>query len=805
MKQALTLIAVLACSLYANSQEFYIKGKVIDQDNQPVAFANVLLLNAADSTFVNGTSADDEGLFTLEAIVPNLYLLQASYVGRGSTPLAIDVKDNVSLGALIIPSATENLDEVVVTATKPKVERLNDRLVFTVENTVVSQGTSWDILRNTPGVIINQDALTIRGNEATVYLNGRRVQLSSDEVKDLLEGFSGQNVKSIEVIPNPPANFDAEGGPVLNIITNKGLTPGYKGNVNGTYTQAVFPKYTLGTSHYFKTEKLNLFANYSFNPKKELRKTAKGINFINDSDEIFSSWDTNIEEIKRSKAHNATAIIDYYFDDNNSINVTANYVNNPNQTWNSNLQTTILNNQNILDSTFTTANAINADNVNFATDLTYTHRFKNPGTKLDINGHFTDFNQQFFQTIASNYFDASGQFLRDFSFDTNSNQDINIYTGQLDFTTPVGQGSFDTGVKASVIDSQSQIEYVNFQGSDESVNAGLSDNFLYDETVYAGYVSMVQGWDKWSIKAGLRGEYTDAKGTSLSLGTVNNQEFFELFPSIYILHSPSDKHSFALDYSRGLDRPKYNDLNPFRNFFNENDFEEGNAGLQASFTNNFNFNYTFNSELFFDVYYRDNGRLIDDLVFQDNQNLTLRELKQNVLGSTSYGLDITLSKSILDPWYVYAYVSLFHEDLDITAVESNNATFTNEVDGVYAYWANYLTLSNDGTFSGEVTFTYLSDFIFGTYLQDEQLNLSVGLRKSLWNNRAVVSITAEDILEQYVPTYTSKYLNQDNFYRRRPETQFVRLGFTYNFGNFRLEDNEREISKKERERLESKD
>ncbi|WP_339339873.1 carboxypeptidase-like regulatory domain-containing protein, partial [Croceitalea sp. MTPC6] len=262
------------------SQTFKISGKVVNTENEIIPFANVLLLSASDSTFVKGTSASESGFFELPNVEPNLYLLQASYIGRGSKPLALDIKKDVSLGALIIPSTAENLDEVVVTARRPTVQRLSDRLVFNVENTVISQGNSWDILKNTPGVIVNQNDLQIRGQNATVYLNDRRVQLSGQEVQDLLQGLTGTAIKSVEVIANPPARYDAESGPILNIVTSKSIVPGYKGSVNGSYTQAVFPKFSLGTSHYYKTDKLNLFANYSINPKKELRKTKKGINFI---------------------------------------------------------------------------------------------------------------------------------------------------------------------------------------------------------------------------------------------------------------------------------------------------------------------------------------------------------------------------------------------------------------------------------------------------------------------------------------------------------------------------------------------
>ncbi|NQZ43288.1 MAG: TonB-dependent receptor [Flavobacteriaceae bacterium] len=802
MKYLPTVLISLCLGLFQlQAQDFSIAGKVVDSNDEIIPFANILLLNAADSTFVKGTSANDQGLFVLEAVAPNLYLLQASYIGRGSKPLALDVKADIRLGALVIPKATEDLDEVVVTARRPTVRRLTDRLVFDVENTVVSQGTSWDILKNTPGVIVNQEELMIRGQSATIYLNDRKVQLSGDEAKELLEGLSGVNIQSVEVIPNPPARYEAESGPILNIVTSKTILPGYKGSLNGSYTQAVFPKYSFGTSHYFKTDKLNFFANYTVNPKKELRKTDKGIRFLDANNAAFSIWDTENQETNRAVTHTGTLITDYTFSDKTSLNLTSTVFVNPDQETNSSLRNSISTPGGVLDSTFTTTNGIATDSKNLAVDLTLNQKLGDKGAKLVVNGHLTEYSLDFFQQIGSDYFDGSGAFLRSFSFDTDSEQDISIRTGQVDFLTPLGTASFEAGAKYSSIASESRIVYDNFQGSDPSVNEGLSDAFNYDEQVFALYLSWFKSWEKWSLKLGTRGELTDATGESLTLGSVNRQDFFELFPSINLLHTPNENHSFSIDYGRRLERPRYNDLNPFRNFINENDFEEGNPSLRPYFSNNFNFNYTYNNVWFFDLYYRDNGETINYLVFQDNDALTLRELKQNVLDSQSYGLDITYSNSILDAWYLFSYVSFFHEDETFLAVESGNQPFTNEVDGVYAQLSNYLTLSGDGSLTGEVSLSYLSNFLFGSYVSDEQLNLTLGLRKSLWNDRATVSIAAEDLLESYVPTYTSRYLNQDNFYRRRPETQFIRVGFTYNFGNFRLEDNQREIDKKERERI----
>lgn len=798
---AILWVLFAICCTYG--QTYKVTGKVVDEQNQIVPYANILLLRAIDSTFVQGTSANDEGFFELVEVAPDLYLLQASYVGRGSEPRALDITTDVSLGALIIPLSDNELEEVVVTAQRPKLQRLPDRLVFSVENTVVSQGTSWDILKNTPGVIVNQDQLLIRGQNATVYLNDRKVQLSGQEVQDLLQGLSGTNIKSVEVIANPPASYDAEGGPILNIVTSKNIVPGYKGSVNGTFTQAVFPKFSMGTSHYYKTDKLNLFANYTINPQKEINKTNKGINFIDSSDAVFSVWDTDYDQTNRSQSQNASFILDYTFDAQNSLNVTSNLLFNLDQEQETVLNTDMGNAQAQLDSTFATRNGSNLDNTNLAFDLTYVHKLKKEGAQIRANGHYTYFNGEMFQRLSTSYFDANGSFLRDFGFDTDSDQEIKIFTGQLDYSTPIGSMSFESGAKLSSITSENTMDFFNFNGSSNTVDASQSDRYIYDEDVYAAYMSLVKNWEKWSMKLGVRGELTKAKGNSITLGETNTQDFFEPFPSVYLLYSPSDKHSFAFDYGRNINRPKYNDLNPFRFFYNENDFEEGNPSLRPSFSNNFNFNYTLNSEFFFDVYYRDNGSNIAYLVFQDNQNQTLVEFKQNVLDSKSYGLDFTLSKSIAPAWFMYAYTSLFHEEETFLAEESGNVPYTNEVNGVYAYLGNYLTLSKDGTFTGEIAGTYVSKFLFGSYVSDEQFNLTIGLRKTLFDNKVTVSLAAEDILEQYVPTYRSKYLNQDNFYRRRPETQFIRFGFTYNFGNFRLEDNERGIDKKERDRLQS--
>ncbi|WP_282074954.1 outer membrane beta-barrel family protein [Maribacter aquivivus] len=786
-------------SHFGYSQTFELKGEVKDQYQEPIAFASVFLLTVTDSTLVKGTSADENGTFLFSEVDEGLYFLKASYVSQVSNNLPLEILKDTKIGALIIEQEAEQLNEVTVTSNKPVVKREVDRIVFNVENTVISQNSSWDILRQTPGVIMMNDELKVRNQATTVYINNRKVQLSAEEVRSLLENYQGENIKSVEVIHNPPASYDAEGGSILNIVTSKNVSVGYKGNVNAGYTQGVFPKHNFGTSHFYKTKKLNVNASYNYTPKKEFKNTLSNTNFM-DNTGITSVWDTDFDQIIRTNTHSAGVSVDYEFNDKNTLSLTSNAQYQPKKDADFFQETTIKNNVGVLDSIFTSNSFLSEQKHNVSGDLTFKHQFKDQGN-LTVNAHYTNFDLDRNQDVSSDYFQPSGSFLRDFNFSTIADQQIEIKTAQIDYTDYLGSVFFETGVKGSFIDSESRLDYF-LQNSGTQFIPNLSDDYTYDESVYAGYFSLSKDWDKWSIKTGLRAEQTESTGVSVNVSSINELSYFELFPSLYILHNINENHSLSFDYARKVQRPRYEDLNPFRTYINERNFEEGNPNLRPGFGHNFNLNYTLNQEFFFDFYYRDNGNYISTLTFQDNDNFVMRDNTQNVLESTSFGLDFTYGKSISNNWYLYSYISIFHEDETFLALESNKFSSKNKYNGAYVDLTNYITLSKDGTFKGELGLVYMSGYLEGSYLQEDFTNLTVGLRKSFLDNRAVLSISANDILGQYNSYFSSNYLNQNNGFIIKPETQYVKFGFTYNFGNFRLEDNQRDIDKIERERLE---
>ncbi|HET8884953.1 MAG TPA: outer membrane beta-barrel family protein [Salinimicrobium sp.] len=800
-----TLLFSVLSFLFFFSENIYsqhkVHGKIVDENAAPVPYATVLLLTQSDSVFYKGSISGNAGEFNFTDIASNKYILKVSFVGYEDFSAEINVQQDLNLNDITIKEAVGALNEINISVKNPSVTRGVDRLIFNVHNTSLSTGNTWNIIKKTPGVLVMEDEIIIRNSSVVVYLNDRKVQLSASELRELLENYDASNIKSVEVMMNPPAKYEAEGGAVLNIITSKNISLGYKGNVNGSYTQAVFPKYSIGTSHFYKNEKINFFGNYSYNSRKEFKDDDNFVNFINDEGAIFSKWITDFDRTTKSEAHQANIVLDYKLGENDELGFSSNLLFSPDKNFHNQVVTEIYNEADEIQSFFNTESFLINDQRNLGFNLNYKHRLGKEGAHISANAHYTNFDENQMQDVLTEFFDPSGNANGENSFFTNSNQQVNIYTAQIDFVSPIESVSFEMGAKTSFIKSESGMDYFENENNVSTLVPELSDNFLYDENVFATYISGEKSWEKWSAKIGLRAEYTNREGFSVALNQLDKRSFTDLFPTAYLQYNPSENHSFTLDYGRRIMRPRYESLNPFRYYLNEFNYNSGNPNLESAKSHNFNLNYTLQGSYFFDLYYRDNGHYPSNLVFQDNEDFTIRTVYANVLESTSYGLDIAHGRSVTDFWYLYVYVSAFSEEEVFLAVESGNEAVSNSTKGIFVQIYNSFSILKNGTFSGDLSFVRWPKFILGSYQIDPKTTLSVGLRKTLWDKRAELTLNFEDILNMTNSELVSKYKNQYNGYFAKPETQYVRIGFKYNFGNFRLQDNDRSIEAAERDRL----
>ncbi|ADF54994.1 TonB-dependent outer membrane receptor [Zunongwangia profunda SM-A87] len=779
-----------------------VRGQIVDKENQPVSFANVVLLNAKDSvSVIKGMISEDDGSFLFEEIENRPYVLKISFLGFADYIKRFEVEGNTNLGKIELQETSNSLDEVTVKARKPKIERKIDRISFNVENSVISSLNTYEILKRTPGVIVSQGELLVKNRPATVYINDRKVYLSTAELEQLLSGLSGENVKSVEVITTPPARYEAEGsGAILNIVMSKNPSIGYKGSVNASNTVAVLPKYSLGTSQYYKTNNLNAFASYNFNANNIYKNDESNVTYFEPDGSENSTWLGDFERDTKNYAHSLNTILDFTLSEKSSLSLSANLNFTPKNDSDLNGQTDIYSASGSLDSLFTTDSRLENEAKNMLFNADFSTSLGENGAKLSAQVNYIRYDKDQDQDLNTTYFYGNGDEIRNNIIMTRAMQNSDIYTGQVDITTNMGSLPVETGIKYAGITSNSALDFYNNTFAlqvDE-----LSDALDYDENIYAAYFSTSKELGKWSLKAGLRGEYTDISGISAQNGLVNDQDYFQLFPTFYAMRSLGEESSISLEYNRRIERPRFQSLNPFQYYINENNVKEGNPALVPGIANKVLFNYSYKGALFFDLYWDRVDHSPSVLSFQDNQNQLLRTVNDNLDYTQQFSLDITYANFVTNWYYLYGYLSGFYMENQIYARESAAETYTIDTFSAFLNVGNYFYFGGDGTFSGNVNTYFLPNILAGSYkYENPQFGLDLGLRKTFMNNKISVSINAEDILRTMNIPMQSQYLNQDNGFYAISETRRITFGVRYNFGNFRLNDNNRAINADEETRL----
>ena len=797
---------ILLCCLQGSllvAQDFSIVGKVVDHENTPISFVNILVFEAENDSPLKGTTTDESGAFGIKGLSLGKYKLSFSYVGYEEYQHHLEIDSHLNLGTIILTESSEMLDETVVTAKLPTVNKTPGKLVFNVENTSFSIGNTMDLLRKTPGVIVVGEKIQVKLTTPIIYINGKRVYLSAAEVNALLQNLDASAVKSVEVITNPSAKYDSEAGTVLNIVTSKAISIGYKGSANGTYLQGGYPKYSLGSSHFYKNNWLNLYASYTYRKSKEYKRDENYIRFFQ-PDEVStkSIWETDFNRTTYSRNHNISTALDFTLDKNNSISFSSNIFFTPKVEFTNNGKTEIYDFQRHLDSTSTTLSKVKYRNENMSFGLDYSRALKEDEATLTASAYYIFYNNLQDQSVSSDYFLADNSFLRNSSFYTDSKQRNNIFTAKADVLTTLWGGTFSAGLKFSTIDTESQLDFFDGIDSSNMLNAQRSDNFNYQENIYAEYINFEREWDKWTITAGIRGEFTEIDALSRSLGDVNSKSYFDIFPTASVHYNVNETNGIGVSYKRSIQRPRYESLNPFRYYITENNYIGGNPDLVPAIEDKLVFSYDFKNKLFFELYYQNQKNSLDHLTIQDNAESILKSVNANLIRSFQYSFDILFYDSLTPWWWAQISTSSYYLANEFFALESLQNTYLNDTFGQYIQAFSQFTLSNDKSTTADVTAMYISSFVHGNQFFKNQSSVNISLRKEFWDKRANLTIGVDDVFNTLNDVaLVTRYYNQDNYFYTNRESRLLRIGFKYNFGNARLRDNSKAIRMEESDRL----
>ncbi|WP_299362894.1 outer membrane beta-barrel family protein [Winogradskyella sp.] len=785
--------ALLVLTINAFAQDFSISGRVVDADRNPIELANVIVFTEIEKTFVAGTSTDGEGFFKIDNISDDTYFIKISFIGFEDFEQIIILTGQLDLKTIQLNEIPESLDEVTIVAKRPTITRKPDRLVFNVENTALIEGNTLGVLKNTPGVIVSEGSINIKSAPATVYINNRKVQLTSEELIQLLESAPANSIKSIEVITNPPASYDADSGSVVNIIMSKNLITGYRGSIFTNYTQGVFPRYNVGTSHYFKNNKINLNVNYSYTNQKINRNQDDTVNFLDTSNAIDQVWLSHIDRNTWSETHNLNLNFDYYIDDRNTLSLTSTGLYTPYFKYQIQNNTNIFDAQQNFLSSFTADNLSRDNKYNIGSNLIFRHDFKNEAN-LTFDAHYTIYDYERNQSVFQDE-----QFIDDSEFNTLANQDTQIITGKLDYSLPIDETStFETGIKYSNVNTDSDIERTDIINGQEVPNLDNTDAFKYDESVYAAYANYSKSWDKWDLNIGLRAEQTNIEGESVSLNETNTQDYLNWFPNASISYQISDDVKIKGNYKRSIARPSYTDLNPFTFFINENMVVLGNPNLVPTYLDHYLVGITFLEHFTFEAYYMNYDGDIVELPRQNNETNIVAFTPVNLDKKVDYGFDLAFEYSPTNRWFLYAVTSFYN-----VSEEANFGEGFVELN----QWANYSELMNswsllkDRSLNLNLTLVYGSKNLQQFQIIEDRLVSELSISKSIFNKKGTISLTLGDMFNLQDYDKSIDYLNQSSRRIDDIDNRYIRLGFRYNFGNTKLNTNERTTKAEERDRL----
>lgn len=785
-----TLLFLLSIfPLHSFGQDIFIKGQLFDSKDNKIAYASVMLLRVNDSTIVKGVSTDELGDFEFQKVTASNYLLKVSFLGYHDFFKTITVKKDVVLDKIVLTENLETLNQVNLVYKQPTLKREADRLIFNVENSALIEGNILQVLKNTPGVIVLDNEFLVKNIQPTIYINDRRMHLSSTELSQLFEGASANNIQSVEVITNPSAKYDADSGVVVNIKMSKNLIAGYKGSVFANYTQGVFPRYSLGTSHFFKTEKLNVYVNYNYTDSKINRHNNEDVFYLDDNKNITETWKSTINRNTWSKTHNLNSNISYAFDAKNTLEFSTSILWLPDFDYLVKNRTTMFDTNNAIAGHFDTNNFSSDEKQNIGLNIDYLHLFKKPDEKLVFNAHYTIFNYDRQQDVDNNYFNADNTLSGNSVYNTFSNQDTNIFTSQLDYTLPINDAAvFETGLKISSIDNDSAIKHYDIISGTSMLNTANTNTFNYNENIFAAYVNYTRDWNKWNLALGVRAEQTDVKGYSVTENQTNTQNYLKWFPSTSITYNASDNLSIYTNYKKSIDRPNYEFLNPFKFYINDNTLYLGNPSLKAVINDYMNVGVTFKDTYTIESYYSKAKNNIYELPVQDNMTNLVTYSPTNFDETIEYGFDFVYNSYLSQRWFIYAVTS-FYNKKDVKTFAAENTTLKRDMWSNYTAITNDVSLLKDNSLSVNFTLMWLGKNMQGFRVVENRIGSNLSISKTVLKQKGVVSLYVNDIFNAQDYDISSNYLFQNNSVRMNTDNRYIKLGFRYNFGNVKLKAN----------------
>ena len=795
------LLFVISLFFTASVAAETVKGSVINAQGEAIPFATISVL-AQDSTLITGTITDEEGKYqiTNDKLQITNCLIQASYIGYHTAFGGPD---------FVLQEETERLEEVEVKAKKPLIERQMDKLVVNVSASPLAAGSNGnDILRRAPGVRIDKDGnITVNGKSVEIWIDGKPSYLSGQQLKAMLDGTDGNTIEKIEIISNPSAKYDASGqGGIINIKTKRNMMKGLNGMLSAAYGGMYFGD----VKRYLQMDMVSLNLNY----RTEKTYTAGQLT------QVYADIDQDLETSRKTPTlynysksgftgnfqyYMLKVSNDWYID---SVNTFGFIFQAPYMRFNLNTPAErnyayVIQGTDTVDRSTTLNNTMMA-NPQHTANLNFTHTFNEAlERELTVN---VDYNR--YRTNQSNY-QSTEYTVRSLALDINTRQTVDIYSAKLDFQTKFWQtGMIECGVKYGL--SSTDNKMVTDSTTDGLARPTAESAFRYDEHVAAAYISVgKQFGEHWSVKLGLRGEYTFSHGNWTSADSITNKSYFDPFPTAYIGYTTSplgkigQPISVSASYTRRIQRPNYYMLNPFVTNFDAYSSQVGNTELTPEYNNDVEVNFSWTQYLNMTFNFAHTQDMFSQKTFIHPDGTA--QLKWMNFGTyTTHGANISLTELPLVPKYsqqptangqkremqgawlaltinagwLYLINKSYEKNADGTPFYENRSHYGYVSGTLSGYLPKDWTLTLDGNWSSPMTTGY--DRMGSMYY------MGFGVRKMIMKHGLILNLNVQDLMRSM--RFSSEEQAQDVGYaawtRNTMRQQRVVFSLTWMFGQY---------------------
>ncbi|MFL5787626.1 MAG: outer membrane beta-barrel protein, partial [Flavisolibacter sp.] len=795
MRNIFTLsLMIIAFSSASAQTTGKISGSVMDGSAKRLQSATVSLLKAKDSSLVKLAVTDKAGQYEFLNIKAGKYLLSVTSVGfskKFSDEFEINGND-ITAPDLVINQRSKDLNEVTVTAKKPFIETKIDKTIVNVDASPSNAGaTALEVLEKSPGISVDNDGnISLKGKAGViVMMDGKPTYLSATDLANMLKNMPASALDQIEIMTNPSAKYDASGNSgIINIRTKKGKAAGFNGSItlggtisiyNGDGNTYLTPKSQNSFNFNYKKKKINLFGNYNpnfFQGRNILTLNRKLI----DPNGTLEGYVDQLTHFKfGNNNHTLKLGIDYYADKKNILGAVASgfvFSGHPSPVTVTDTKDPNGQLENRMIST--TNNRIEFKN--FTGNLNWKHLFDTAGRELTADFDYVKYNNVSRMTLTTDFFDQGGQisneplFLKGYL-----PSNIDIYSFKSDYSHPLKNGTFEAGVKSSYVTNDNQVDYQRQLQDKSWVSDSRSNHFIYDENINAAYVNINRKFKKFSVQLGLRLENTIAKGHQVTNDSTFRRNFTNLFPTSYFSYELNKNNQLTLSYGRRINRPNYQDLNPFTYFLDTLTYRVGNPYLLPQFTNNFELSYSFKSKYIATVNYTATTDVISQVLRQNIEKKITYNTSENVASFKNIGLALTIPGTLTKWWNFNLFTNIFNNHYsgiyDTKPIDLDYSSFMINL-------TNSFTLSKAKGLTGELSGFYRYKNVDQLAVIQPFGQMSIALQKQVLQGKGTLRLNVRDPFAWQKFRGLTAYSNIYVQFFARPDLRQVTATFTYRFG-----------------------